>query len=306
MSLTKSLISYLKGCPTQVLLHGLFLLAVLPIFLPTCSMAMIRSRSAIVVEGFTGKVLYAKNPDCRLPPASTAKLMTAIVAMDKLDPSDILMVSNNAARIPRWRVFKKGDRVSVEQLLYAALIKSANDAALALAEAVMGSEKEFVDLMNQKAISIGAENTRFINSTGLPGPDQYTTVLDLSTIMRYALDYPKLREIIGTPVAQVSTAKGRSVLLRNTDKLLWSDKNLIGGKTGFTFEAGHCFVGAAEDQNKRIIVALLGSPTRKLLWKETEELIRKGFGPLADTGQADPPPKLLKILSDLFLSVGIS
>jgi len=284
-SLTKSLISCPKGCHTQILLYGLFLLAVLLIFLPTCSMAMIRSRSAIVVEGFTGKVLYAKDPHCQLPPASTAKLMTAIVAMDKLDPSGILMVSKNASRIPRWRVFKKGDRVSVEALLYAALIKSANDAAVALAEAAAGSEKDFVDLMNRKAIFIKAENTSFINSTGLPGPGQYTTVLDLSRIMRYALGYPKLREIIGTSVAQLSTVRGKSVVLKNTDKLLWSNRNLIGGKTGYTFEAGHCFVCAAERQNKRIIVALLGSRSRDLLWKETEELIHKGFNAPADMDQ---------------------
>jgi D-alanyl-D-alanine carboxypeptidase (penicillin-binding protein 5/6) len=246
---------------------------------------MIRSRSAIVIEALTGKILYAKDPHCQLPPASTAKLMTAIVAMDKLDPSGSLVMSENAARVSRWRVFKKGDRVSVEQLLYAALIKSANDAAVALAEAAAGTEKDFVTLMNQKAISIGAENTNFINSTGLPGHRQYTTVSDLSTIMMIALGYPKLREIIGTPVAELSTAKGKSLVLKNTDKLLWSDKSLIGGKTGYTFEAGHCFVCAAERQNKRIIVAVLGSPTRKLLWKETEELIHKGFNPPADMGQ---------------------
>ena len=284
-TLTKVLINDPKRGRTQVLLYGLFLPTFLLIFLPTCSMGMIRSRSAIVVEGLTGKVLYAKDPDCRLPPASTTKLMTAIVATDKLDPSGILMVSKNAARIPRWRVFKKGDRVSVEELLYAALIKSANDAAVTLAEAAAGSEKDFVQLMNQKAISIKAENTNFINSTGLPGPGQYTTVLDLATIMRYALGYPQLREIIGTPVAELSTARGKRVILKNTDKLLWSDKDLIGGKTGYTFEAGHCFVCAAERQNKRIIVAVLGSPSRKLLWKETEELIQKGFNAMADIGQ---------------------
>jgi serine-type D-Ala-D-Ala carboxypeptidase (penicillin-binding protein 5/6) len=271
---------------TQVLLYALcFSIFLHPIFLPTCSMAMIRSRSAIVVEALTGKVLYAKDPRCRLPPASTAKLMTAIVAMDRLDPWGIRMVSNNASRVPRWRVFKKGDRVTVEQLLYAALIKSANDAAVTLAEAVAGSEKDFVKLMNQKAISIGAENTSFSNSTGLPGPGQYITVFDLSTIMRYALGYPKLREILGTPVAEISTEKGKKLFLKNTDKLLWSDRTLIGGKTGYTFEAGHCFVCAAERQNKRIIVALLKSPSRKFLWKETEELIDKGFSLPADIGQ---------------------
>ncbi len=279
----KFLINQPKRYHAQVLLYGLFLLtSFLLIFLPTCSMAMIRSRSAIVVEALTGKVLYAKEPHCRLPPASTAKLMTTIVAMDKLDPSGILMVSKNAARVPRWKVFKKGDRLTVEQLLYAALIKSANDAAVVLAEAVAGSEKDFVNLMNQKAISIGAENTNFINSTGLPGPGQYTTVLDLSAIMRYALGYPKLREIIGTPVAELSTAKGKSVFLKNTDKLLWSDRNLIGGKTGYTFEAGHCFVCAAEREKETIIVALLGSPSRGHLWKETEALIDKGFQIIAN------------------------
>jgi D-alanyl-D-alanine carboxypeptidase len=114
--------------------------------------------------------------------------------------------------------------------------------------------------------------------------------------MRYALGYPKLREIIGTHVAQLSTAKGKTVFLKNTDKLLWSDRNLIGGKTGYTFEAGHCFVCAAERQNKRIIVALLGSPSRNLLWKETEELIHKGFDAPMDMDQvADTVDRYLRM-----------
>jgi serine-type D-Ala-D-Ala carboxypeptidase (penicillin-binding protein 5/6) len=269
------------------LLYMLFFLStsLFFIFLPTCSTALIRSRSAIVVEGSTGRVLFAQDPQCRLPPASTTKLMTAIIAMDKLDPSGVLVMSKNTTRVSRPKVFKKGENVSVEQLLYAALIKSANDAAVALAEAVAGSEKEFVNLMNQKAISIGTENTLFVNSTGLPGPGQYTTVSDLSTIMRYALGYPKLREIMGTPVAQLSTTMRKGVLLKNTDKLLWSDKDLIGGKTGDTLEAGHCFVCAAERGDRRIIVALLKTPSRRLLWKETEELLDKGFNAPGNTRQ---------------------
>jgi len=268
----------------RVLFIGISLLTSI-IFLPTPSTAVIRSRSAIVVEASTGRILYAKDPQCRLPPASTTKLMTAILTLDRLDLSGFFVVGRNAARAHRPRVFKQGDKVSIEQLLYAALIKSGNDAAVALAEAVSGSEEEFVHLMNREAALIGAENTVFVNSSGLPGPGQYTTVSDLTTIMRHALGYPKLREILGTPVVQLSTAKGRNVLLKNTDKLLWSDKTLIGGKTGFTFDAGHCFVGAAERQERRIVVALLNSPSRRLLWKETEELIRKGFNVPVDMGQ---------------------
>jgi len=204
--------------------------------------------------------------------------MTAVVAIEKTDLSDVVTISKNASRVrPLNAGFKKGDKITVEKLLYPALIKSANDAAVALAEAVAGSEKHFVDLMNQKAISIGAKNTKFINATGLPGARQYTTALDLSKIMNCALSYPKLKEIIGTPAVELMTEKGEILFLRNTDKLLWSDEDLIGGKTGYTFRAGHCFVCAAEREKETIIVLLLGSPSRKHLWKETEALIDKGF-----------------------------
>jgi len=269
---------------TKVFLYRLACFA--SIFLPFLSTAFaetINARAAVVMEASTGRVLYAKDPNRLLPPASTAKLMTAIVAIEKADLNDVVPISQNASRVRSLKVgFRKGDEVTVEKLLYAALIKSANDAAVALAEAVAGSEGNFVYLMNQKAIAIGAKDTQFINSTGLPGPHQYTTALDLSTIMKYTLGYPKLREIIGTPVAEFSIKKGKPFSLKNTDKLLWSDESLIGGKTGYTFTAGHCFVCAAEREKETIIVALLGSPSRGNLWKETEALIVKGFQIIAN------------------------
>jgi len=170
---------------TKVFLYGLACFA--SIFLPFLSTAFaetINARAAVVMEASTGRVLFAKDPDRRLPPASTAKLMTAIVAIEKADLNDVVPISKNASRVRSLKAgFRKGDEVTVEKLLYAALIKSANDAAVALAEAVAGSEENFVYLMNQKAIAIGAKDTQFINSTGLPGPHQYTTALDLSTIM---------------------------------------------------------------------------------------------------------------------------
>jgi D-alanyl-D-alanine carboxypeptidase (penicillin-binding protein 5/6) len=229
------------------------------------------------------RILYAKKPERRLPPASTAKLMTAIVAMEKADLSDVVTISKNASQVRPSKVgFQKGDKVTVEKLLYAALITSANDAAVALAEAVAGSEKHFVHLMNQKATSIGAKDTKFINSTGLPGAQQYTTASDLSRIMRCALSYSKIKEIIGIPAVELLTEKGKILFLKNTNELLWSDENLIGGKTGYTFRAGHCFVGAAERENEEIIIVLLGSPSRRRLWKETETLLDKGFQIIED------------------------
>jgi len=239
---------------------------------------VITSEAAVIMDASTGEILYGKNSDDLLLPASTAKLMTAIIVMEKADLTDIVMISPKASRTPSLKSgFKKGDKVTIESLLYAALLKSANDAAVALSEAVAGSEDSFVSLMNQKSASIGATNTKFINATGLPGSGQHITASDLSRIMRHALSYQKLREILATPAAEVSTEKGKVIRLRNTDKLLSSDEEVIGGKTGYTYQAKHCFVFAAERNKKTIIVTLLRSPSRKNLWREAKELTDKGF-----------------------------
>ena len=149
---------HLKKGYTKVFLCGLALVifSIFPPFLSATFSQTIHSRSAIVTDMSTEEVLYAKNPERRLPPASTAKLMTAIVAMEKADLSDVVTISKNASRVRASKVgFQKGDKVTVERLLYAALVISANDAAVAVAEAVAGSERDFVRLMNEKAISIG-------------------------------------------------------------------------------------------------------------------------------------------------------
>jgi len=248
-------------------------------FSPSASSAQtLKARAAVVMDATTGEILFSKNPDLLLPPASTTKLLTAMITMEQAKLSDSVSVSKNASRVPQYKIgLKAGDKVSIELLLYAALLKSSNDAAVALAEAVAGSEECFVQLMNEKAVSLGAHNTRFINPHGLPGPNQYTTAFDLAQIMVHAMGYPKIKEIIGTPVAEFSTEKGKVFFLKNTDKLLWSDEGLLGGKTGFTQTAGHCFVCAAGREDRTIIVSILGSPSRKVLWKETQILIDKGF-----------------------------
>ncbi len=237
-----------------------------------------QTKAAVAMDVSTGNILYGKNPDLKCLPASTTKLMTAIVSIENAELNDVITVSKNASNVsPHKAGFRAGDKVTVEKLLYAALISSANDAAVALAEGISGSVPEFVELMNRKAAQIGANNTRFINPNGLPGHGQYITASDLSKIMKYALRYPILKEIIGTRFTEISTLDGTSILLRNTNKLLWYDEDIIGGKTGYTRRAGHCFVGAAERENDKIIIALLGSPSRNDLWKQSETLIDKGF-----------------------------
>jgi D-alanyl-D-alanine carboxypeptidase (penicillin-binding protein 5/6) len=246
----------------------------------------IRSRSVVVMDVSTGEMLYAKNPYLRLPPASTTKLMTAIIAVENANLSDVVTISRNASHVsPHKAGLKKGDKVTVEQLLYAALLDSANDAAVALSEVVAGSETRFATLMNRKALAIGAVNTRFINASGLPGPSQYTTAYDLAKIMSYVLRYQKLKEVIGTRVAEISTENGNSIFLRNTNRLLWSGEDHVGGKTGYTRKAMHCFVCATERQNATVIVVILGSPSRDVLWRESETLISKGFEVLGNKGK---------------------
>ena len=259
------------------LLFFLFLVLCSPFPVTVVSAEELQSRAAIVMDAATGDVLYAKNPDLRLMPASTTKLMTALVVIERVNLSDIVTISKNASYAAPTKIgLRQGDRITLETLLYSALMKSANDAAVALAEAVAGSEEQFIFLMNKKAAALGLNDTRFINCNGLPGTGQYITAYDLAKLLREAIRYPILREILGTRVAEVSTGKGRTVFVKNTNRLLWADGEFLGGKTGYTRQAKHCFVGAGEREGRTMIVALLGTPVRDLLWEETGILMNFG------------------------------
>ena len=239
----------------------------------------ISARAAIVVD--TNKsVIYAKNQDVKLPPASTTKLITAMVALDHLNPEAKVMVSRNAARVhsvtPRLRA---NEELTVENLLHLALMKSINAAAVALAEEVAGSEDSFVELMNQKAAEIGAANTMFANASGLPEGTQFTTVYDLTLIMNEALKYPLIKEILGKKECYIATPEGKNLFLRSTNRLLWATESMIGGKTGYTGEAQHCFVGAFQTEDGPIFTAILGTSSRNRLWRSTALLSSLITGP---------------------------
>jgi D-alanyl-D-alanine carboxypeptidase (penicillin-binding protein 5/6) len=215
-------------------------------------------------------------------------LITALVVLDNIpDLTRVVTISRKAANTAPTKVgFKAGEKVTVATLLHAMLIKSANDAAVALAEEVAGSEEEFVKLMNKKAADLGATNTRYVNANGLPGEGQQITARDLSNIMREVIRHPVLRAILSTRETEVATESGKTKYIRNTDRLLWSDEDILGGKTGYTRQAMHCFVCAGMRGNQTLIVAVLGAPSRGLLWKESENLL--GLGSRIMNNEAEP------------------
>lgn len=210
-------------------------------------------------------------------PASTTKLVTAMVVLDHLKPEDPVTVSRNAARTPSVSPhLTPYQKVTVGDLLYLALMRSINGAAVALAEAVSGSEWEFSRLMNSKAEEVGAYNTRFINSTGLPGYGQYITAYDLAKIMKASLSYPMIKEIINTR-EKIVVAGGKSFFLKNTNRMLWEDECYIGGKTGYTRAAHHCLAFAATKGENTLIAALLGETVRDSLWRTASELLSTSY-----------------------------
>jgi D-alanyl-D-alanine carboxypeptidase (penicillin-binding protein 5/6) len=262
--------------------HRVFILVITIMLLVQATPAAAVSQNRIpakaaVVMDESGAVLFAKYPNAKLAPASTVKLVTAMVAIDTLDPATVVKISRNASRVrsikPR---LLPDEEMTVSDLLHLSLMKSINSAAVALAEAATGSEKDFTVLMNRKAKEIGANTTLFANASGLPKGTQYTTASDLALIMKAALSYPLIREILGKKAYLIRTAAGREVFLENSNDLLWQQDNVIGGKTGYTGNARHCFVCAISTENGPLFTAVLGARSRSSLWKSTLMLAKIG------------------------------
>ena len=237
----------------------------------------IPAKAAIVMDS-SGAVLFAKFPHAKLAPASTVKLVTAMVVIDHLDAAQKVTVSWDASRVrsiePR---ICPEEEMTVSDLLHLALMRSINAAAVALAEATAGSEQEFAEMMNRKAEEIGAHDTLFANASGLPQGKQYTTASDLALIMKAALRYPLIREILGKKEYIVRTTGGRELLVESSNDLLWEGGNMIGGKTGYTGNARHCFVAAINSDKGTLYTAVLGARSRRNLWKSTQLLAEMGI-----------------------------
>jgi D-alanyl-D-alanine carboxypeptidase len=233
------------------------------------------------MDAKTGEILFQRDPDSQLPPASTTKVMTAIVVLESGKPlTDVLTVSKTATRVPSSKLYlRPGQKMSIHDLLYALLLTSANDAGMVLAEGIGGSVERFSEMMTQKAHEIGAINSHFVNPHGLTAPDHYSTARDLALIFNYALKNPMFREIVITKASAVSTtppgrnAKPRQLMVRSHNRMLWNFDGALGGKTGYTLAAMKCFVGAGARNGATVIVSMLGSHD---LWGDSTKLL--GYG----------------------------
>ena len=233
------------------------------------------------MDAKTGEVLFQRDPDEEMPPASTTKVVTALVVLESGRPlADLLTVSKTATLVPSSKLYlKTGQKMSVRDLLYALLLSSANDAGMVLAEGIGGSVERFSEMMTKKARDIGAVNTHFVNPHGLTAPEHYSTARDLALIFNYALKNPTFREIVQTKASAVSSVpvgrnpKPRQIMVRSHNRMLWSFDGALGGKTGYTLAAQKCFVGAAARNGATVIVSMLGS---RDLWGDSTKLL--GYG----------------------------
>lgn len=232
--------------------------------------------SAILIDGRTGAVLFEQDADVRRPPASTTKVMTAILAIERLPPDRLVSISPRAAaqRSGSAIGLEVGERWRVDDLFHALMIASANDAAVALAEAVAGSVERFGDLMNQKARALGAEHSTFVVPHGLHHPRHQTTARDLARITRYALRHPAFAAIVRQQTYTLVRHGQPPRLFINRNRLLWRLPGADGVKTGWVSESGPCVVASATRSGWQLITVVLGSGD---LFGDAARLLEYGF-----------------------------
>lgn len=235
----------------------------------------IQASAAILYDPKAQTILYAKNAHKERAPASTTKIMTAILTLERSKLDETVTVSKTAARIGGSQAgLKEGEIYTVGELLWALLLLSGNDASIALAEHVSGSVKDFCLLMNKRAKELGCTNTNFINPHGLSDKEHYSSVADLALIAAHALKYPLFQEIVSSKEKEISWSQSFAKYLKNTNKLLWLFEGADGVKTGTTNMAGACLVSSATKDGRQLIAVVLNSRNR---WVESARLLQWGF-----------------------------
>lgn len=234
------------------------------------------ARSAILMEYETGRVLYESNAHEPLPMASTTKVMTALLALERAELSDPVTAGSNAFGVPGTSVYLSlGETLTMEEMLLGLMLASGNDAAVAIAEQVGGTVEEFCRMMTARAEQIGCENTVFTTPHGLPAAGHHTTAWDLALITREAMKLPSFRQIVGTQRAAIPWAgHAYDRVLTNKNRLLASYPGAIGVKTGYTKAAGRCLAFAAEREGMTLIGVVLNCPD---WFDEAERILDQGF-----------------------------
>ena len=266
--LTSSLILLLTflGFPPMEPVHALSITGGLPI----------TARSALLLDMRTQKVIFAKAPHVRRPPASTTKVLTALVVLERASLNRVVTIPSWVRSVQPSKVYlRPGEKYRVRDLLHALLISSANDAAEVLAVEVAGSRARFAQWMNEKARKIGCRNTHFVNPSGLPPGNHYSTVYDLALIMREARKKSFIVDSLSRRYHTIYSLSGRRISLRNHNRLLWRTQRTVIGKTGYTRNGQHCFVGRIQWKGREVLVSILGSHQ---LWRDLKILLDYQFG----------------------------
>ena len=252
----------------------------------------VSARSAALYHPEMQNFLYSKNSDTRLPMASTTKIMTALVALEKSDASELVAIDDSAIGVEGSSAYlRQGDVLTMEELLYALLLQSANDAAVAIACHIGGDVAGFSALMNEKAESLGLKNTHFTNPHGLDDEEHYTTAGELAIIAGAAMENPAFKKIVSTYKRTFAT-EDRTRTYVNHNKLLKLYDGCIGVKTGFTKKCGRCLVGAAERDGLTFISVTLDAPND---WNDHKKMLDYGFDSIEKVVLAEEFDHMYKI-----------
>jgi len=237
------------------------------------------ARAWLLLDATSGQLLAARNADRRVEPASLTKLMTAYIAFAALKERSLALgqtiaVSERAWRVSGSRMFIEPRKpVTVEELLHGMIIQSGNDACIALAEAIAGSEPAFVERMNREAKRIGMKDSHFTNASGLPDPNHYSTTSDLALLATALIrDYPEYYKLYSEREYRYN-----DITQLNRNRLLWLDPNVDGMKTGHTESAGYCLIASAQRGGRRLVSVLVGAPTERVRNEESQKLLNFGF-----------------------------
>jgi len=251
----------------------------------------VNAYAVVLLDADSGKVLFEKNADERIVPASTTKVMTCVLALENGDMSSEAEVSKEASRVGQSSIeLREGERILFKDLVYAMMIRSGNDGAAAIAEHIAGSVPAFVDMMNAKASELGMANTHFINPHGLPGEEEdennYTTASDMAKLAMYAMKNPTLMEIAGTTTYKVpaNNRRRRASTYTTTNRLLRDSLNsyysyATGLKTGYTDAAGHCLIATAQKDGMNLICLIYKDDTEtgSARWPLAKNMLEFGF-----------------------------
>lgn len=241
------------------------------------------AKSVIMLEASTGKILYERNADEKLAPASMTKMMSLLIIMESIEQGiirldEMVTVSENASSMGGSQILlETGEQMSVDDLIKGIAIASANDAVVALAEKIAGSEEEFVNKMNERAKELGLKNTHFKNPHGLDTADHYSSARDMGLIAKELVRHKKILDYSSIYEDYLRENTDRKIWLVNTNKLVRFYDGVDGLKTGFTEEAGYCLTATAEKNGMRIITVVMGEPDSKTRNKETTELLDYAF-----------------------------